>query len=53
LFSGYAAAAYSSAGYGGATQLECLPTDPSWHPDSNTDFLSSTLLTTAKFYLGL
>lgn len=49
---GYAAGAYPLDGFGGSASLECLPSNPTWHSNSQAEQLSDTLITAAKVHLG-
>ena len=49
---GYASAAYPWYGMGGSSELECLPTAPTWTNNAQTNTDSSTKMFPAKFFLG-
>ena len=50
---GYAAAAYSLKGYGGSTELQCLPLTPEWHNNKATSPAAKTLRAAVKFSTGM
>ena len=50
---GYAAAAYPLKGYGGSTELQCLPLTPEWHNNKATSPAAKTLLAAVKFSTGM
>ena len=53
FYAGYAAAAYPLKGYGGSTELQCLPLTPEWHNNKATSPAAKTLLAAVKFSTGM